>query len=137
MVADNKQSRKLNEERSRDLTFFSFKNSGGENRRIIESDAQRSRRSRASWLLKHRWIGIPERRAWVCHPKAVPLYQSSDPTCFGCRAQIAFHDLPNPDRYRIVRKNYRHDFNFELLESLGVRLDLLHEELKLKARRNQ
>ena len=108
MVNDKKQSRKLSKERSRDVTFF----------------------SRASWLIRHRWIGLQERRVWLCHPKAVSLYGSDDPLCYGCGSEIAFRDFPNPDRYRKRRIEVEHDFSLSQLESFGLRLDLLIEELK-------
>ena len=83
-------------------------------------------------LIRHRWIGVQERRVWLCHPKAVSLYESSDPICYGCGSEIAFRDFPNPDRYRRRRKDVERDFSFPQLEAFGLRLDLLFEELKIR-----
>lgn len=92
-----------------------------------------SRTSTVVMLVRHRWIAIPERRSWVCHPLASSLYEATDPHCFGCRSAIAFKEFPNPDRYRRPRRDVERDFVFAQLEAFGLRLDLLHEELKAKA----
>lgn len=91
--------------------------------------------SRPSLLIRHRWIYITESNMFRCS-RAVPasLYESPDPLCYGCRSVIHQNDVPGyPDAYRpSVMRNGETIGTDARLESLGVRLDLLNEELKLQ-----
>lgn len=93
--------------------------------------------SRPSLLVRHRWIYLTESNTFRCS-RSVPesLYESVDPLCFGCRSVIHQDDVPEyPEAYRpSVDKNGETIGTDIRLESLGVRLDLLNEELKLQLR---
>ncbi len=84
----------------------------------LATEAARRPRTYVPVLLRHPWIALLEWDGiWQCLPRAAVLHPSiSDPNCRGCRATIAFEDLPN-------RENYRSP------ESIQYRLDLRYAEL--------
>lgn len=76
-------------------------------------------RSGTSLLVRHRWIGDPALELWRCTRGVLPMYESPDPLCSGCRDEIAWSEVPRLERYRNLTE---HPLG---AEDLGVRLDLV------------
>ena len=98
-------------------------------------------KSKASLLIRHRWVRIVDEQPqfFRCDQRSFPLYRSdADPACPGCGAVIIVADIADwPDRYGpSVDHRSGETLNTDRkLEDLGLRLDLLHEGIKLKQAR--
>ena len=98
------------------------------------------RKSSVALLVRHRWVRLLDSRLqfFRCDRRAFPLYASVDPSCYGCGSVILCDDVPGwPRRFRasIDRRSGQTANSARKLEELGVRLDLMVAELKLKEAR--
>lgn len=96
-----------------------------------------ARKSRASLLVRHRWIRILDGKPpfFCCHARAHSLYNSVDPLCHGCGAILVDADVPGyPRRFQSSRWALERGYGDAFLESLGVALDLAHESVKFATR---
>ena len=95
-------------------------------------------KSSVALLIRHRWVRILDVRPqfFRCDRRSFPLYESSaDPVCYGCGSVILCDDVPGwPNRYRAsVHRHTGATLNSESKrEGLGLRLDRLQEEWKLR-----
>ena len=96
------------------------------------------RKSRVELLVRHRWVRVLDAHPqyFRCDRRSFPLYRSVDPFCYGCGSVILCSDVPGwPKRFRATVRRRGETLNSDhKLEELGLRLDLLHEALKLRTR---